>query len=1101
MKNFIVFFLFISLIVTGYTQASTESQQRQWALATSAVLFEHNHEQHNILPGRAMTDENVKQQKKDLDYWWGITSRKDLYEILQLLEQDGHRKKFERYAMIVSGLSEEDYQQLLLCAQDEKTQHELKVVAKYYEKLGDKSILGWDFARYVFVCRKAYMCGYLTEQEAWDKIMPVAAKLQATFDSWADLGENYLIGREFWDAEIYQKEGSAIKEAYEFLLRDPQSPWNRIPWDTPLDQEPILLGKKESLQPEKTKETKDEPVSFSSDEDLGYWFKSYYLSKNSASVPNAIKFMVEHKYFEMDKPVMPSYLGFFSEVFKENADKLQSWMPEFKEFSFEHMMYVYYALYWSNTKEGISIILNDLPKYNDDQKKALFNLLISYVPRSYDLYIEDITDASYLDMFWMKFFATGDKKPVQKIISILPDRKGYTREAIEEVPKDELPSVVIALSAQWSLVANAISNKEVLDIIQDEYNSTTDEKIKEQLSIILQKIEQNDDFEKNKDQAVALWKKSMALANDERYEESLQAMDEAIELFPNVSRMWSDRGAILAILDRPDEAIESFEKASELDPSNVNILEVLVHTLYEAKQYEKALKICHKVHDLKPDDSDYVYNIATLYCLTGDTENALKYVEKTIEMSPELKMMFKEDEKFKTLWDNDKFKKLTTMTDEQKDQAEAEKWYMKAKSLAEQNQHEESLEALDKAIEIYPAHSYAWCSKGVVLDQLHRFDDSIKAYEKALEIDPEFGWAWMCKGTALANLGKKKQAFEAFEKSTSLDPDNVTAWIYQGTISQDMERYDEAIKAFEKAAELAPDNSDILIRLGEVYIDLNQFDNALSIFKKGAELFPQDAMFWFNIGYSNVNLSRFKQGLEAYNKALEINPNFAQAWNNKSYIHREFEEYEEALAAVEKALELQPDLVDAWYNKGVILQKMGKTDEGQAAINKTMELGKNNTSLYDRVGMLMQTGNLKDALELINTELENSDASLQTYLLKGMILYEMKQYEDLLALSAEIIALDKDNPEGWIMKGLALSSLEKMDESLEAYNHALSINPDLPDALYNRACIYAQQGDKTKALKDLSKTFNIHPGFKEHAKTDEDLKTLWDDEEFKKLVE
>jgi Protein of unknown function (DUF1266) len=45
------------------------------------------------------------------------------------------------------------------------------------------------------------LCGYLAEDEAWEKIMPAAAKLHATFSSWKELGENYLIGREFWSYE------------------------------------------------------------------------------------------------------------------------------------------------------------------------------------------------------------------------------------------------------------------------------------------------------------------------------------------------------------------------------------------------------------------------------------------------------------------------------------------------------------------------------------------------------------------------------------------------------------------------------------------------------------------------------------------------------------------------------------------------------------------------------------------------------------------------------------------------------------------------------------------------------------------------------------
>jgi hypothetical protein len=78
------------------------------------------------------------------------------------------------------------------------------------------------------------LAGYLTEDEAWDRIMPAAALLQKTFDSWKDFGENYLIGRQFWSYEQTKKEGQVFRDIYRKLLANSSSPWNRNPWDMEL---------------------------------------------------------------------------------------------------------------------------------------------------------------------------------------------------------------------------------------------------------------------------------------------------------------------------------------------------------------------------------------------------------------------------------------------------------------------------------------------------------------------------------------------------------------------------------------------------------------------------------------------------------------------------------------------------------------------------------------------------------------------------------------------------------------------------------------------------------------------------------------------------
>ena len=79
------------------------------------------------------------------------------------------------------------------------------------------------------------MAGYFTEEEAWSRITPAARKLQKTFYSWKDLGQNYLIGREFWSYEETEKNGHLYRDAYQRLLDNPVSPWNIYPWDMELD--------------------------------------------------------------------------------------------------------------------------------------------------------------------------------------------------------------------------------------------------------------------------------------------------------------------------------------------------------------------------------------------------------------------------------------------------------------------------------------------------------------------------------------------------------------------------------------------------------------------------------------------------------------------------------------------------------------------------------------------------------------------------------------------------------------------------------------------------------------------------------------------------
>ena len=215
---------------------SLTAAQKTWALATSAVLTERNRQRHDVLGGDERTEKNIRERKRTLSEWWDINSRVDLFAVLKWLEEGGHRQHFEELGAFVESLSPEQYRQLKLkTSLNPEAARQLVVVEKHYRKLGKKSLMGWDYGRYVWLCRSGYVAGYLTEEEAWERIIYAARTLQGSFDSWKDLGENYLIGREFWSLNQTKESERLFRDAYFRLLNDPASVWNRHAWETSLN--------------------------------------------------------------------------------------------------------------------------------------------------------------------------------------------------------------------------------------------------------------------------------------------------------------------------------------------------------------------------------------------------------------------------------------------------------------------------------------------------------------------------------------------------------------------------------------------------------------------------------------------------------------------------------------------------------------------------------------------------------------------------------------------------------------------------------------------------------------------------------------------------
>lgn len=220
-------------IQAGQKQISGRSATPQaWALATTAILFERNGQRHDLLGGCVPSRENVTTTKQTLSQWWGINNRADLLNTLNWIETGGHRESFEKLGAYLASLNKQQFSELSAKIQhDEEARHQVDIAKKYYGKFAGKSLLGWDYARYISLCRWGCLVGYLTEKEAWGRIMPAAAMLQRNFISWKDLGENYLVGRQFWSYGQTQRDGQLYQNVYRQLLSKSSSPWILIPWN------------------------------------------------------------------------------------------------------------------------------------------------------------------------------------------------------------------------------------------------------------------------------------------------------------------------------------------------------------------------------------------------------------------------------------------------------------------------------------------------------------------------------------------------------------------------------------------------------------------------------------------------------------------------------------------------------------------------------------------------------------------------------------------------------------------------------------------------------------------------------------------------------
>lgn len=207
----------------------------QWAIACSAQLFKQNGEGLYSLAGAEPSEADTLREKKFLRGWWNVESRDDLLSVLDQQLSTGHNTLWMQYdawrknpiSNVVSVVTKgRDFS---------PNDSRLELVREYGDKFGSRGLKAWDLCRYICLCRWGYRVGWLSEAEAYSRMMPVARELQRTYGSWQQLGEEYLIGRRFWSQAHYLKDKEKSEEILHDLLTSPDSPWVTLPWNTDLN--------------------------------------------------------------------------------------------------------------------------------------------------------------------------------------------------------------------------------------------------------------------------------------------------------------------------------------------------------------------------------------------------------------------------------------------------------------------------------------------------------------------------------------------------------------------------------------------------------------------------------------------------------------------------------------------------------------------------------------------------------------------------------------------------------------------------------------------------------------------------------------------------
>ena len=255
--------------------------------------------------------------------------------------------------------------------------------------------------------------------------------------------------------------------------------------------------------------------------------------------------------------------------------------------------------------------------------------------------------------------------------------------------------------------------------------------------------------------------------------------------------------------------------------------------------------------------------------------------------------------------------------------------------------------------------------------------------------------------------------------------------------------------------------------------------------------------------------------IQLFEKAIELDPRYAAAYAACSGAYGQMYQYfsrrddfrEKAQEFSFKALMYDSNLPEAYAAMGLSYFIWGKFEEAAASGRKAIELDPDNFIAYWTLGRIhFTTGKFTEALELFQRVVDLKPGFYvahldlkQTYVSLGREAEAAAALTKVMEILPTYLLQNPDDARAKLFYAMTLLELGRREEAIAEGAAALELAPGDSLMLYNVACLYAQLGEKKKAIATLRDAIAAGVTNFQWMIRDPDLTCLHDDPEFVEL--
>jgi len=265
------------------------------------------------------------------------------------------------------------------------------------------------------------------------------------------------------------------------------------------------------------------------------------------------------------------------------------------------------------------------------------------------------------------------------------------------------------------------------------------------------------------------------------------------------------------------------------------------------------------------------------------------------------------------------------------------------------------------------------------------------------------------------------------------------------------------------------------LALGIAFLKINLFEEAEREFKKVIELFPSEPQGYFFMGVLEIYRKNYEIAKKFFEKAKSFAPNNQKILHNIAFLYYKSKDFESAYRILEEIKDRDKKFL---VLKGIVEYYKGETEKAKEVFKKLVkEFPDLKTPFFYLCLIYMKEKKYLNAQEILSLIERNEPENKNLLILKSMILYLIKKYEDAMKILNKGITI---YPDEWRFNFLMAEVYYSMGDTQNAilqYERVIKKVPHFK-SLFRLGVLYLKEGMRDKALHIWKEAEKIDPNNK-----------------------